>query len=186
MMMKASRSKNQETGVWQKTSKNKKTKTSKESPGPEHSWESSGFSVLPDFFRFPEVFWFLCNPSSREKHHQDPKEKIWNQKSKNNKKLKPGHKHFENFWFFWCFSGVPVFFAVLVLVADGGFRIQKQKTAVRQRNKKNKASEESPGLRHSRFFLWKVLWVFLGRFLFFWNPSSRWRVPDPKSKEELL
>ena len=68
-----------------KTSKNKKTKTSKESPGPRHSLEPSGFSVSPDFFRFPEVFWFLCNPSSRWKHHQDPKEKIWNQKTKTTK-----------------------------------------------------------------------------------------------------
>ena len=150
-----------------KTSKNKKTKTSKESPGPRHSLESSGFSVSPDFFRFPEVFWFLCNPSSRWKHHQDPKEKIWNQKNKDNKKLKPGHKHFENFWFFWCSSGVPVFFAVLVLVADGGFRIQKQKTAVRQKNKKTKPLKKVLAQDIPDFFFERSCGFSSGVFCFF-------------------
>lgn len=140
----------------------------KKTLGPDIPENPLGFLFFQMFFRFPEVFWFLCNPSSRWKHHPDPKE----QKTKTTKISSLWRKSWAQtfwivFWFFWFSSGVFVFFAVLVLVADGGFRIQKQKTAIRQRDKKTKASEESPGPRHSWFFCWNVLWVFLGRLLFF-------------------
>lgn len=159
----------------------------KKTLGPDIPENPLGFLFFQMFFRFPEVFWFLCNPSSRWKHHPDPKE----QKTKTTKISSLWRKSWAQtfwffLWFFWFSSGVFVFFAVLVLVADGGFRIQKQKTAIRQRDKKNQSLWRKSWPKTFWIFLLKGLVGFLWASFVFCNPSSRWGVPDPKNKKELL
>ena len=64
-----------------------------------------------------------------------------------------------------------MFFAVLVLVADGGFRIQKQKTAIRQRDKNQSLRRKS--WPKTFLFLLKGLVGFPWASFVFCNAGSR-------------